>query len=241
MKAIVRTENLTKIFGNFTAVKDLNIEIGKGETYGLVGPNGAGKTTTIKMICGILAITQGEAFVFGRRVPSHDFVHEIGYLPQDIALYMNLTVHEHLSFFGELMDLQKKEIKQREKELLSLLGLVKSANQKVETLSSGMKRRLSLACSMIHNPKLLFLDEPTVGFDPQLRKSLWALFDKLKEEGRTIIITTHYLDEANRCDRVGFMINGLLIAEGNPDQIKSETYTSSLEEAFLSILERENT
>lgn len=239
MGTAVVTKNLTKVFGDFIAVKDLNLEIRSGETYGLVGPNGAGKTTTIKMLCGILKITRGEAYVFGERVPNQSVFHKIGYMPQDVALYMDLTVHEHMHFFGEVMNMQKKEIEQREKELLSFVKLEKWAGRKVGTLSSGMKRRLSLACSMIHDPLLFFLDEPTVGFDPQLRVSFWNLFKKLNEDGRTIIITTHYLDEANRCDRVGFMIDGILIAEGGPDEIKSKTHTTSLEDAFLSILGKE--
>ncbi|KAA0002393.1 MAG: ABC transporter ATP-binding protein [Thermoplasmata archaeon] len=230
---VVNTENLTKKFGNFTAVNNLNLKIKKGEIYGLIGPNGAGKTTTIKMLCGLLSPTSGKAYVLGREIPDKGIAPFIGYMPQETALYLGLTVHENVKFYGEIFGLEKEKILGREKNLLKFIGLERWRDEFVENLSGGMKHRLSLACSLIHEPKLLFLDEPTVGVDPELRVSFWKYFNKLKEEGITILITTHYMDEAQHCDRIGMMMKGHLIAEGVPQHILSITHTNSLEDAFL--------
>ncbi len=173
-----------------------------------MGPNGAGKTTTIKMLCGLLKMSGGEAHINGRQLPDHRIAAEIGYMPQETALYLGLTVHQNMAFFGEIFGLSKREIEEREKALLEFINLPEWRDELVGNLSGGMKHRVSLACALIHQPPLLLLDEPTVGVDPELRVSFWDYFNDIKSEGRTIVITTHYMDEAGRCDRIGFMHNG---------------------------------
>jgi len=236
---IIETNNLTKRFGAFTAVNNLNLKINVGEIYGLLGPNGAGKTTTIKMLCGILLSTSGDSHIFGKKAVDKSVAPNIGYMPQEIALYPGLTVHQNMEFFGKLFGLKKEKIEKMERELLKFINLEKWRNELVVNLSGGMKHRVSLACVLIHEPKLLFLDEPTVGVDPNLRVTFWHHFDELKARGKTIVITTHYMDEARRCDRVGFMREGKLIAEGKPKELLAVTNTDSLEDAFLEFSKRE--
>ncbi|MHB8781283.1 MAG: ABC transporter ATP-binding protein [Candidatus Geothermincolia bacterium] len=220
-------------FGHFTAVDGLDLKIKKGEIYGLLGPNGAGKTTTIKMLCGLLQPHGGEAVVLGRRVPDPAKAACIGYMPQDTALYTGLTVHQNLQFYGELFGLRNARLAERELELLHLIHLEAWRNELVRNLSGGMRHRVSLACSLIHEPKVLFLDEPTVGVDPELRWAFWDFFRDLKGQGVTLLVTTHYMDEASRCDRVGFMRNGRLIAEGGPADLLAASGCASLEDAFI--------
>jgi ABC-2 type transport system ATP-binding protein len=233
MTYAIRTNLLTKTFGEFTAVKNLNLNVKSGEIYGLLGPNGAGKTTTIKLLTGLLSITSGEGFVFDLKVPDKELAPDIGHMPQETALYTGITVHQNLEFFGLLYGLNNKQIKKREKELLKFVALERWRNKLVSNLSGGMKHRVSLACTLIHEPKLLFLDEPTVGVDPELRVSFWKYFQNLKSQGITILITTHYMDEARHCDRIGFMRRGELIAEGTPNKLLKISQTDSLEDAFL--------
>ena len=229
----VETKNLTKLFGNLRAVDKLNLSIKQGTIYGFLGPNGAGKTTTIKMLCGLLKPTSGQARVLNKDVSSQGVEELIGYMPQETALYINLTIHQNLQLFGELFGLSKEEIIQRETELLELIDLVDWRDKRVEELSGGMKHRASLACSLIHEPEVLFLDEPTVGVDPDLRASFWDYFLGLKNQGTTLLITTHYMDEARNCDTIGLLDRGDLIAEGSHTDLLEETKTDSLEEAFL--------
>ncbi|MEW6553784.1 MAG: ABC transporter ATP-binding protein [Actinomycetota bacterium] len=231
---MVEASGLVKRYGSFTAVDGLDLRVRRGEIYGLLGPNGAGKTTTIKILCGLLRMSGGEAQVGGRRLPDHRAAAEIGYMPQETALYLGLTVHQNMAFFGEVFKLSRREIEEREKELLEFIGLPEWRNELVGNLSGGMKHRVSLACALIHHSPLLLLDEPTVGVDPELRVSFWEYFNHIKGEGRTIVITTHYMDEAGRCDRIGFMHNGRLAAEGEPGKLLEMTGTHNLEDAFLS-------
>jgi ABC-2 type transport system ATP-binding protein len=233
MNDIIQTSVLTKKFDNFTAVDNLNLKVREGEIYGLLGPNGSGKTTTIKMLTGLLKITTGEAYVFNKKVPDNSITPEIGHMPQEIALYPGITVHENLEFFGEIYGLEKSTIKRRENELLAFIGLEKWRDELIQNLSGGMKHRVSLICTLIHEPRLLFLDEPTVGVDPELRDSFWNHFHKLRSSGKTILITTHYMDEARHCDRIGFMRRGKLIVEGTPQKILELSKSQSLEDAFL--------
>jgi ABC-2 type transport system ATP-binding protein len=229
----VETDGLTKQYGEFTAVGRLDLRVRQGENYGLLGPNGAGKTTTIKMLCGLLKPTSGQARLLGRPLPEKTIARMIGYMPQETAIYQGITVHQNIQFFGRVFGLGKSEIAAREKELLEFIDLEKWRDVLVAHLSGGMRHRLSLACSLIHRPPLLFLDEPTVGVDPELRASFWEYFQRLKSDGATILITTHYMDEAGHCDRVGFMRDGRLIAEGRPGEILEQSGAASLEEAFL--------
>ena len=234
-KNVIQTSSLTKKFGNFTAIDNLNLNIRKGEIYGLLGPNGAGKTTTIRLLCGLIKYGSGESFILGKKTPNNDIAAYIGYMPQETALYEGLSVKQNMEFYGEIFGLKKVRIKERIDDLLKFIDLERWKEELVGNLSGGMKHRVSLACTLIHEPKVLFLDEPTVGVDPELRVSFWNYFNSLKENGITILITTHYMDEARHCDRIGFMKSGRLIAEGEPDEILKTSDTNSLEDAFLKI------
>ncbi len=233
---MVETRGLVKRYGDFTAVDGLDLRVRKGEIYGLLGPNGAGKTTTIKMLCGLLKINGGEARVGGRRVPDERTAAEIGYMPQETALYPGLSVHQNLAFFAAIFGLSRREVEEREKTLLDFIGLAQWRDEMVGKLSGGMKHRVSLACALVHRPALLLLDEPTVGVDPELRVSFWDYFNEIKGHGRTIVITTHYMDEAGRCDRIGFMHEGRLLAEGRPRELLAMSGSASLEDAFMSFV-----
>jgi len=237
---IVETHGLTKTFGRFTAVDTLNLTIYKGEIYGLLGPNGSGKTTIIKMLCGLLRPTAGSAEIFGYPLPCKSIMEKIGYMPQDTAIYMDNTVHENLVFFGGIYGMKKEQIEKKEHEMLAFVNLRDWRDSLVSKLSGGMKHRLSLACALIHEPTLVFLDEPTIGVDPELRVTFWGYFESLAHKGITVIITTHYMDEANHCSRVGLLRQGHLIADGRPSDLKERTKTRSLEEAFLFLTGRKN-
>lgn len=235
---MVETKGLGKRYGKFNAVDHLDLRVKKGEIYGLLGPNGAGKTTTIKMLCGLLKITSGEANVTGKHVPDRHIASDVGYMPQETALYPGLTVHQNIKFFGEIFSLSKREIEDREQRLLEFINLADWRDELVGNLSGGMKHRVSLACALVHEPPLLLLDEPTVGVDPELRASFWDYFNEIKGQDRTIVITTHYMDEAGRCDRIGFMRNGNLIAEGTVEELLALAGTDGLEEAFMRFAEK---
>jgi ABC-2 type transport system ATP-binding protein len=229
----IHTSLLNKKFGKFTAIDKLNLKIRKGEIYGLLGPNGAGKTTIIRLLCGIIKSSSGEGFVLGKKIPKKEISSYIGYMPQETALYEGLSVKQNMEFYGQIFGLKKNKIYERVGELLNFIDLEKWDEELVGNLSGGMKHRVSLACTLIHEPEVLFLDEPTVGIDPELRISFWNYFNSLKEQGTTILITTHYMDEAQHCDRIGFMKSGQLIAEGEPSEILEISNTDSLEDAFL--------
>jgi ABC-2 type transport system ATP-binding protein len=224
---------LEKDFGGFKAINKLSLRVKRGEIYGLLGPNGAGKTTVIKILCGVLRPSSGAAYVLDVKVPDPSVSSHVGYMPQELALYRGLTVHENLAFYGEVFGLSKAQIDVREQELLKLVDLEDSRNRLIDQLSGGMQHRISLACALLHEPQLLFLDEPTVGVDPDLRASFWRYFEGLRDSGITMLITTHYMDEARHCDRIGFMRDGRLIAEGSPQELLGLTHTDSLEDAFL--------
>lgn len=233
------TNHLTKKFKDFTAVNDLNLKVEKGEIYGLLGPNGAGKTTVIKMLTSILNPSAGDAQVLGEKIPDGKVAPKIGYMPQETGVYLGLTVDQNLKFYGRVFNLKKDEMEKREDELLRFVDLLDWKNEMVENLSGGMKHRVSLACTLIHQPELLFLDEPTVGVDPELRVSFWDYFNQLRKKGVTILITTHYMDEARHCDRIGFMQRGSLIAEDEPLKLLEESGEDSLEDAFLVFSKRD--
>jgi len=229
----VMTSGLTKEFGGVVAVSALDLRIEKGAIYGMIGPNGSGKTTTIRMLVGLLRPTTGTAHLLGERVPIRRNLPRIGYMPQELAVYTDLTVHENLELFAKLYSMEPEAFRRREEELLAMIDLEDRKDSLVAHLSGGMKHRTSLACALIHDPELVFLDEPTVGVDPELRVGFWRYFASLKGQGKTIVLTTHYMDEANRCDVVGMMRQGKLIAEGPPSRLMASTSTSNLEDAFL--------
>lgn len=235
MEYAVETSSLVKRFGSFTAVAGLDLNIKKGEVYGLLGPNGSGKTTTIRMLCNRLKPTSGVAKVLGIAIPDKAISNSIGYMPQETALYSELSVHHNLALYGKIFGMTKEAIAKKEEELLKLVDLKDWRDEPVANLSGGMKHRTSLICTLIHDPKVLFLDEPTVGVDPELRISFWDYFYRLKKKGKTVIITTHYMDEAQRCTMIGMVRSGKLIAEGTPSDIMAQAGTKSLEDAFLSI------
>ncbi len=237
-KNVVEARMLNKTFRNVIALRDLNISIPEGITYGLLGPNGAGKTTFVRILCSLAKPDSGEIRIFGNPV-SKAVTELIGYMPQDLALYLDLSVMDNIRLYGVLSGLGNTELKIQADRMLDLVGLTDRKNTIMSELSGGMKRKVSLVCSMIHRPRLLILDEPTVGVDPILRAALWSYFDEIKKSGTTIVITTHYMDEAKRCDEVGIMQNGSLIIEGSPDHILQITGTDSLEDAFVKLSSKE--
>ena len=231
----IEISHLTKSFGEIRAVDDLSLSIPRGEIFGLLGPNGAGKTTLIHSIIGVYRINTGTIYVLGHPIPKEKLQarKKIGFMPQDLAIYSDLTPKDNFLFYGRLYGMSDGEIKQRMKELLSMLRLDEKKNTVVHKLSGGQKRRVSLGISLLTEPELLILDEPTVGVDPILRKEFWDYFEGLKDEGKTILITTHITDEAMRADRVGMMIKGKIIATGAPKELMRQNQVDTLEDLFI--------
>ena len=237
-ETVVRATALRKRFGKRTAIDGLSLSVDQGSLYGLAGPNGAGKTTLIRTLCGILRPDEGEAYLLGWKMPSARVRSQLGYMPQDFAVYDDLTVLQNLDFFGGLYELRRAQVRDRADELLDLVQLADRKRQRVGTLSGGMRRRVSLAIALLHKPRLAFLDEPTAGVDPKLRRALWDDFNRLAEQDVTLIVTTHLVEEALRCHIVGFLNAGRLLTQGTPDQILAETGTSNLDDAFIVLQER---
>ncbi len=233
----IETQNLVKHYnkGKVKAVNGLDLRIKKGEIYAFIGANGSGKTTTIDMLSGVLMPTAGEMSILGLSQPKNrkKIAKYIGIAPQEYALYFDLTVWENITFFGKLYSLSKKEINITGKKLLRILNLEEKKNVIAEQLSGGMKRRLSIAIALIHEPPILLFDEATVGVDPVLRAYFWNYFRKLRNAGKTILITSHVMDEAEKADRIGLMREGLLIEEGTPSELKKKYSTSTIEEVFI--------
>jgi len=234
----VHTEKLRKEFDGLVAVDDLDLVIDKGLIYGMIGPNGSGKTTAIRMLVGLLRPTRGDAHLLGENVPVRKNIARIGYMPQEMAVYADLTVLENLELFAGLYSMERAAFEERGRALLGMVGLEDRRNSLVSQLSGGMRHRLSLACALIHNPELVFLDEPTVGVDPELRVGFWKHFRDLKSDGKTVVLTTHYMDEAVRCDVVGMMRAGRLIAEGSPRELMERAGAADLESAFMEFSRR---
>ncbi len=230
MEYVVLLKDLTKRFGSFTAVDRLNLSIDRGELFGFLGPNGAGKTTTIRMICGLLEPTEGEILVFGHRMPQERIkvLKRIGYMPQHFGLYEDLTVYENLDFYASLYGMSRNEKRRRINELLDVLLLKPYVRTPAGKLSGGTKKRLALAVALIHEPELLILDEPTAGVDPPLRRMFWKYFKELNKAGVTIIVTTHYMDEAENCRRLVLMSRGKILAEGSPLEVKRRAFGGDL-------------
>jgi len=234
-------ENVVKEFEDVVAVNNVNLKVAEGELFGLLGPNGAGKTTTVNILCGLLKPTRGSAFVGGYDVQREtaEIKRLIGVCPQETAVYPYLTGVENVELFGNLYALGKATLKIRRDMLLEKLGLAQDAHRKVEKYSGGMKRRLSIILALIHNPQIIFLDEPTIGMDPQSRRAVWDFMEELKREGKTIFLTTHYMEEAETlCDRVGIIDYGRLIALDTPKNLISKHGVGNLEEVFIKLTGR---
>jgi ABC-2 type transport system ATP-binding protein len=234
-------ENIVKRFEDVVAVNNVSLQVSKGELFGLLGPNGAGKTTTVNILCGLLKPTSGSAFVGGFDVQREGAkVKElIGVCPQETAVYPYLTGAENVELFGNLYALDKDTFKTRRDRLFEKLGLVQDAKRKVEKYSGGMKRRLSIILALIHDPQIIFLDEPTIGMDPQSRRAVWDFMEELKKEGKTVFLTTHYMEEAESlCNRVGIIDYGRLIALDTPKNLISKNGVGNLEEVFIKLTGR---
>lgn len=234
-------EHLRREFGSLVAVDDLTLSVSQGEVFGMLGPNGSGKTTTIRMLCGLLEPTSGSAQVagFDVRTQSEKVRQHIGYMSQKFGLYDDLTVWENLDFYGAVYGLVGRDRRNRMEKLLVELELAERRNQLVGTLSGGLKQRIALACAIAHRPKILFLDEPTAGVDPAARRRFWETIYGLANQGTTILVTTHYMDEAERCGRIAFLSRGHLIALGTAEEISHKFGMTSIEDVFIELQGRD--
>ncbi|AFM39824.1 ABC-type multidrug transport system, ATPase component [Desulfosporosinus acidiphilus SJ4] len=241
MNLAIDCQGLSKRFGAYTAVQGVTFQIPYGAIMGFVGPNGAGKTTTIRMVCGVLVPTDGKATVLGYDVKSQpeEIKQRIGYMSQKFSLYDDLTVKENLDFYAGVYNLRGKEAAAQKDRVIERIGLRERTSQLVSSLSGGWKQRVALACALLHNPQLLVLDEPTAGVDPVSRRIFWDIIRQLAHEGMTILVSTHYMDEAASCDYLGFVFYGRLIAFGSPEEMKEREGKDSLDDLFIYYVEHE--
>ncbi len=234
----IKATGLTRTFNGITAVNQLNFQVEEGEIFGLVGPDGAGKTTTIRLLTGILEPSAGEGWICGKHIikESEQLKENIAYMPQHFGLYEDLSVIENINFYADIYNVPDKDKHQRIERLFKFSGLEPFQKRLARNLSGGMKQKLGLVCALIHTPKVLFLDEPTNGVDPVSRSDFWQILYQLLKEKVTILLSTSYLDEAERCKRVGLIHKGTFLMYDAPSEIKRRTNTSSMEEAFSSII-----
>ena len=221
----IEARGLTKTFGDLRAVSELDLNVPRGQIYGFLGPNGSGKSTTIRMLCGLLTPTEGSADVLGTKIPGNaDLLKpQIGYMTQKFSLFGDMTVRENLKFIAEIYSYPAADRKPRVDELLEKYDLIPQRNQLAGTLSGGQKQRLALACAVLHHPELLLLDEPTSAVDPQSRRDFWANLFRLAQTGTTILVSTHYMDEAERCHRLAILDHGVKVADGTPQELQAAT------------------
>lgn len=235
----IEIKGVNKYFGDTHILKDVSLSVPQGAVYGLLGPSGCGKTTTVKIMAGILRASSGDVHILGEKMPDLELMKKVGYMAQVAALYQELSASENLSFFASLYGIEKKEQEKESRRVLEIVNLTKEINKPVIFFSEGMKRRLALAITLLHKPKVLLLDEPTVGMDPVLRKEVWKELYALSEEGVTLLVTTHVMDEAEKCTHLAMMREGTIIATGSPKEIIDATGASTIEEAFLAYSEGE--
>ncbi len=236
-ETVIQVKDLTKKFGDFTAVDNITFDVEKGEIFGFLGANGAGKTTAMRMLCGLSIPTSGEATIAGFDVYKNPekIKAKIGYMSQKFSLYEDLTVKENINFFGGIYGLSNRELKQQTVALIDRLGLKEEANKLVGSLPLGWKQKLAFSVSIIHNPSIVFLDEPTGGVDPITRRQFWDLIYGASEEGITVFVTTHYMDEAEYCNRVSMMVDGVIAAMGAPLELKERFNVASMDEVFYQL------
>ncbi|QOY36564.1 ABC transporter ATP-binding protein [Anaerobacillus isosaccharinicus] len=229
----ISVSDVCKSFGKQKVLSEIGVNVFKGEIFGLLGPSGAGKTTLVKMIAGIDTATSGSIKVLDVVMPNLKVLNKVGFMAQSDALYGELTALENLDFFATIYHLKGSIKKERIREVMELVNLLDDIKKPVNQFSGGMKRRLSLGISLLHQPEILILDEPTVGMDPVLRQSIWDELKRLSRNGTTIIVTTHVMDEAEKCDRLAMLRNGRLIATGSTEELKKQTGSATIEDAFL--------
>ncbi|NIK16021.1 ABC-2 type transport system ATP-binding protein [Saccharococcus thermophilus] len=232
-KSCIRMEHVSKRFGKKTVIEDVSLDVYRGEIFGMLGPSGAGKTTIVKMIAGIDEATSGTIYVLNTKMPDLHAMQRIGFMAQSDALYGELTAFENLQFFASIYGLKGKKQRERIYDVMDLVNLTDHIKKPVHQYSGGMKRRLSLAISLLHEPEVLLLDEPTVGIDPVLRQAVWEELERIRQNGTTIVVTTHVMDEAEKCQRLAMIRDGRLIAVGSPAELKAETNSQTIEQAFL--------
>lgn len=235
----VKTDSLTRRFGDFTAVDAVSIEVKQGEVFGFLGANGAGKTTMIRMLCGLMAPSAGSGTVAGFDVmtESEEIKKNIGYMSQKFSLYDDLSIRENIEFFGGIYGLPPEEIENRKNALIEQVGLSGYVNKLTRTLPLGFKQRLALGCALLHDPPIIFLDEPTSGVDPAARRQFWDLIYQTVESGKTVFVTTHFMDEAEYCHRVSIMRAGKLIALDTPGALREKYHKESMQDVFVALVE----
>jgi len=237
----VFTHQLSKQFGTFTAVDKVDLEVNKGEIFGFLGANGAGKSTMIRMLCGLLMPSSGEARVAGLDVftQNEKIKMNIGYMSQKFSLYNDLTVAENIDFYGGVYSLSRQAIKSKKEEIGISLDMSDQMKRITGDIPVGLKQRLALACSMLHDPQIIFLDEPTSGVDPKVRRDFWNIIHQLAQAGKTVFVTTHFMDEAEYCHRISIMHEGKIIALDTPENLKTKYQKDSIQNVFITLIRRQ--